>query len=232
LLAAEKESLGLFISAHPLKEVGPALRAKADSTLAELSDRRDGDWVTIGGMVTQSKRIKTKKGDYMMFATLYDLETSVEIIVFGKTLATCEEALQTDSIVLVRGKVDHKDRDTTCLIAQQVEPFQPTEEEVLEAQVQAAKPALTPAALKLRLDATALAASVLGELKELLSGFPGESDVVIELSTTVGHRRLKLGPSYRVSRSAGLHAELDALLGSALITEAVAAREPEAASVA
>ena len=133
LLAAEKEALGLFISAHPLKDVGPALRAKADSTLAELSARRDGDWVTIGGMVTQAKKIKTKKGDFMMFATLYDLETSVEIIVFGKTLASCEDALQTDSIVLVRGKVDHKDRDTTCLIAQQVELFQPTEAEVLEA---------------------------------------------------------------------------------------------------
>ena len=45
LLAAEKESLGLFISAHPLKDLGPALRAKAGSTLAELSARRDGDWV-------------------------------------------------------------------------------------------------------------------------------------------------------------------------------------------
>jgi DNA polymerase-3 subunit alpha len=233
LLAAEKEALGLFISAHPLKDVGPALRAKADCPLAELSARRDGDWVTIGGMVTQAKKIKTKKGDFMMFATLYDLETSVEIIVFGKTLATCEDALQTDSIVLVRGKVDHKDRDTTCLIAQQVEPFQPTEEEVLEAQVQAAKPVLSPSALRLRLDATALPASVLGELKDLLSGFPGESEVVIELSTTVGHRRLKLGPSFRVSRSASLHAELDALLGSALVPEAAAdtERAPEPAGV-
>jgi DNA polymerase-3 subunit alpha len=184
-------------------------------------------------MVTQAKKIKTKKGDFMMFATLYDLETSVEIIVFGKTLASCEDALQTDSIVLVRGKVDHKDRDTTCLIAQQVELFQPTEEEVLEAQVQAAKPALSPSALKLRLDATALRVSILGELKELLSGFPGESDVVIELSTTVGHRRLKLGPSFRVSRSASLHAELDELLGSALIPEPVADAElePEPAGV-
>jgi DNA polymerase-3 subunit alpha len=231
LLAAEKEALGLFISAHPLKEMGPALRAKADSTLAEVSSRRDGDWVTIGGMVTQAKKIKTKKGDFMMFATLYDLETSIEIIVFGKTLAACEDALQTDSMVLVRGKVDHKDRDTTCLIAQQVELFQPTEKEVLEAQVQAAKPALSPSALKLRLDATALPASVLGELKELLSGFPGESDVVIELSTTIGARRLKLGPSFRVARSANLHAELDALLGCALIPEAAAEREPEPAGV-
>jgi DNA polymerase III subunit alpha len=228
LLAAEKEALGLFISEHPLKEVGPALRAKADSTLAELSTRRDGDWVTVGGMITQAKKIKTKKGDLMMFATLYDLDASVEIIVFGKTLAACEDALQTDSIVLVRGKVDQKDKDKTVIIAQQVELFQPTEEEVLEAQVHAARPALGPSALKLRLDATALPASVLAELKDLLSGFPGESDVVIELSTTIGHRRLKLGPSFRVSRDAGLYAELDALLGSALIAEAAVEAEREA----
>jgi DNA polymerase III subunit alpha len=234
MLAAEKESLGLFISAHPLKDVGLALRAKADSTLAELSDRRDGDWVTIGGMITQAKRIKTKKGDWMMFATIYDLEASVEIVVFGKVLDACGDALDTDSIVLVRGKVDHKDRDKTCLVAQQVERFAPSEEEVLQAQVQAAKPALTPAALRLRLDATALPATALGELKDLLAGFPGESDVVIELASTVGRRRLKLGPSFRVSRSASLHAELDALLGSALIPESVAQAESEqrAASVA
>jgi len=232
LLAAEKESLGLFISAHPLKEVGPALRAKADSSLAELADRRDGDWVTVGGMVTQAKRIKTKKGDWMMFATLYDLEASVEVLVFGKALAGNEEALSTDSIVLVRGKVDHKDRDKTCLIAQQVERFEPTQEEVLEAQVQAAKPMLAPSALKLRLDATALPATALVELKDLLAGFPGESDVVIEFSTTVGQRRLKLGPSFRVARSAGLHAELDALLGPALISEAAGELEVPAASVA
>ncbi|HEX8976486.1 MAG TPA: DNA polymerase III subunit alpha [Solirubrobacteraceae bacterium] len=229
LLAAEKESIGLFITAHPLKEIAPALRTKSDSTLSELANRRDGDWVTVGGMITQAKRIKTKKGDWMMFATLYDLEASVEMIVFGKTLEASEHALATDSIVMVRGKVDHKDREKTCLIAQQVERFEPTEAEVKAAVVQQAKQVLGPSALRLRLDATALPASALGELKELLNGFPGESDVVIELATTVGHRRLKLGPSFRVQRSAGLHAELDQLLGMALL-DGVSA--PAAAGVA
>ena len=74
LLAAEKEAIGLFISAHPLKEVGAALRVSVDCGLGELATRRDGDWVTVGGMITQAKRIRTKKGDPMMFATLDDLE--------------------------------------------------------------------------------------------------------------------------------------------------------------
>jgi DNA polymerase-3 subunit alpha len=233
LLSAEKESIGLFISEHPLKEVGPALRARCDSSLAELANRRDGDWVTVGGMVTQAKKIKTKKGDSMMFATLYDLDASVEIIVFDKALRASEDALETDSIVLVRGKVDHKDRDKTCLVAQEVERFEPSETEVREAHATAAKEAQAPApsALRLRLDATALPASALGELKDVLAEFPGDADVVIELSTSGGHRCLKLGPSFRVTRTAGLHAQLDQLLGAALL-DSGSARAAAPAAVA
>ena len=167
----------------------------------------------------------------MMFATLYDLESSVEIIVFDKALSASEDALATDSIVLVRGRVDHKDRDKTCVVAQQVERFSPPQEEVPRLRSEAAKQVLAPTALRLCLDATALPASVVGELKEVLAGFPGESDVVIELSTTVGRRCLKLGPSFRVGRSASLHAELDALLGTALI-DGVVAGEPGSVSPA
>ncbi len=217
LLAAEKEAIGLFISAHPLKEVGAALRAKVDCPLVELSNCRDGDWVTIGGMITQAKRIRTKKGDPMMFATLDDLGATIEIIVFGKALGTHEQALATDSIVLVRGRVDHKDREKTCVIAQQVERFEPTAEEVQHAVEQAAKITVAPRALRLRLNPAVLPGSIVGELKELLGSFPGECDVVIELSTSGGPRRLRLGPEFRVARSAGLHAELHALLGEAVL---------------
>jgi DNA polymerase-3 subunit alpha len=218
LLAAEKESLGLFISAHPLKEVRAALAARVDCPLAELSGKRDGDWLTVGGMIVEAKRIRTKKGDPMMFATLDDLDGSVELVIFGKALATSEDAVATDAIVLVRGRVDHKDRDRTCLVVQQIERFEPTPEEVHRAvSEEVARAAAVPSTLCLRLDATALPPSALTELKELLAGFPGESDVMIELETSVGRRRLKLGSGFRVARGTALHAELDALLGGALL---------------
>jgi DNA polymerase-3 subunit alpha len=220
LLAAEKESLGLFISAHPLKDVRVALSARADCTLAQVSDRRDGEWVTVGGMLAQTKRIRTKKGDPMMFATLDDLEGSVELVIFGKALAASEEAVADDSIVLVRGRVDHKDRDKTCVVVQRIDRFDPTPEEIEEAAQDAARQAVIPSALRLRLDAGALQPSALTELKELLAGFPGESEVVIELKTSTGRRCLRLGPDFRVTRGAALHAELDDLLGPAMLSEA------------
>ncbi|HJS96886.1 MAG TPA: OB-fold nucleic acid binding domain-containing protein, partial [Solirubrobacteraceae bacterium] len=179
---------------------------------------------------TETKRIRTKKGDPMMFATLDDLEASVELLVFGNVLATAGEVLAQDSIVLVRGRVDHKDRETTCVVVQQVERFEPTAEEVEQAREQAARRPAMPSALRLRLDATALAASVLSELKDVLAGFPGESEVVIELSTSVGERRLKLGPEFRVAHGPGLHAELDALLGDAILSGSDATRNVSVAS--
>jgi DNA polymerase-3 subunit alpha len=229
LLAAEKEAIGLFISAHPLKEVGAALRAKVDCALSDLAGKRDGDWVTVGGMITAAKRIRTKKGDPMMFATLDDLTESVEVLIFGKALAGNEQTLTTDAIVLVRGRVDHKDRERICVVAQQVDPFAPTEEEVKRAEEEAAKIIVAPTALRLALDATILPATVLGDLKELLSGFPGESDVVVELRTTIGRRRLRLGRDFRVQRSAALHAELDALLGDAIVGRVTANSHPPGA---
>src|SRR5205085_8161734 len=149
LLAGEKEALGLFVSAHPLKEVDAALRRRVDCSLADLSSRRDGEWVTVGGMIAETKRIRTKKGDPMMFATLDDLEGSVELVIFGKSLAASEEAATADAIVVVRGRVDHKDREKTCIVAAQIERFDPSPEEVREAVDQEATRAAVQSALRL-----------------------------------------------------------------------------------
>src|SRR6185503_16913474 len=70
LLAGEKETLGIFLSSHPLADVRHLLRARVDCTLAELGSKPDGAWVTVGGLITQAKKIRTKSGDPMMFATL------------------------------------------------------------------------------------------------------------------------------------------------------------------
>ncbi len=217
LLAAEKESLGLFISAHPLREVGPALRKKVDCAIGEIVNRKDQEWVTIGGIIQQFKKIKTKKGDMMAFATVSDLEESVELVVFGSVLEAAEQALAVDTIVLIRGKVDHKDANKSVVLAQQVERFDPRPEEIAKAREEAAKPVPPPAPLRLCVDATALPPTALSDLKHLLAGSPGEIEVVIELATSSGRRRLKLGPDYRVARTAGLRAQLDQLLGPALI---------------
>ncbi len=86
---SRKESIGIFISAHPLKKLSVAMRTRTDCTLGAIDGCRDGDRVTVGGIISHAKRLRTKKGDPMMFATLDDLEGSVELVIFGDTLQEC-----------------------------------------------------------------------------------------------------------------------------------------------
>ena len=218
LLAIEKESIGLFISAHPLKQVREALRERVDCPLADLAQRKDKDWVNAGGIITAAKKIRTRSGHPMMFATLDDLEGSVEILVFGKALAEYEGALGVDSVVLVRGRVDHKDADKTCLVVQTVEAFEPTPEEVELARASAATRQVGPLPLHVRVDAAGLPASIIDDLKSLIANYPGESEVVLEVQMRSGDpRKLKLGASYRVATTPTLRAELEQVLGPAAL---------------
>jgi DNA polymerase-3 subunit alpha len=219
LLAIEKEAIGLFISAHPLKQVREALRERVDCPLAELADRKDKDWVNAGGIITAAKKIRTRSGDPMMFATLDDLEGSVEILVFGKALAEYEGALGVDSVVLVRGRVDHKDADKTCLVVQTVEAFEPTPEEVELANAAAATRKVGPLPLHVRItNAAELPHTIIDDLKTLLASYPGDCEVVLEVQMSSGDpRRLKLGSSYKVATTPTLRAELEQVLGPAAL---------------
>ncbi len=193
LNAMEKETLGLFLSSHPFKEVRAALRLKVDCGLAELAKKRDGEWVTVGGMIAESKKIRTKKGDPMLFATLDDLEAQVEILVFNNAYSANAEKIDTDKVVIVRGRVDHKEQGETKLVVQEAEPFEPSEEEVARAREQAAV-ILAPPRLKLRVPA-GIDAGWLEDLKEVVSHNRGDHELVL----CVGDRTLVLGEQYRVS---------------------------------
>jgi DNA polymerase III subunit alpha len=216
LLAVEKEAIGLFISAHPLKPLREALRARVDCSLAALSDRRDKDWVTVGGIITESKRIRTRNGDHMMFATLDDLEGAVEILVFGKALAEHETSLAVDQVVLVRGRVDHKEAGKTCVVVQSVDTFAPTEQEIERANSDAKAISVARAAaaqpVRLQVDAARLPASAIEDVKDIIETNHGPAEVVLEMLTSAGTRILRLGEAYRVQHTPGVRAELEAAL--------------------
>ncbi len=181
-------------------------------------DQRDSEWVKVGGMVTGAKKIRTRTGSTMMFATLDDLEGQVEIVVFEKALAAAEGKVADDAIVLVRGRVDHKEAGKVCVIVQDVDLFEPTDAEIDKAKEQVARMAsqAPPTALCWPVDATRLEAAVIDDLRELFERYPGDSEFVLEMHTATGLRRLKFGSGYRVAgRNAGLKAELDRLLGKA-----------------
>ena len=222
LLAMEKETLGIFLSSHPLAEVRHLLRARTDCSLGEVGSKPDGAWVTVGGLIVQAKRIRTKSGEPMMFATLDDLEGQVEMLIFNSAYAANESHVGVDKRVIVRGRLDHKERGETKLVVQEIEPFEPTPEEIAAAGAPPAEIAAArgtravtsgPESVVIKVDATLCDEMLIADLKALLEHFPGQAEVLLEMATKAGSRRLRFGSGYRVSMSGNLRAELDELLG-------------------
>jgi DNA polymerase-3 subunit alpha len=210
LLAMEKETLGTYLSSHPLAEVGPALRARVDCSLAQLSGKPDGAWVTVGGIVVDCKKIRTKSGNQMMFATLDDVEGQVEMLVFKADQAESASVIAPDSIVLVRGRLDHKDRGETKLVVQEAQRFEPDGEEIARAGKVAAIPA---GPFELTIKPSEWSDALFDEVKAVLEHHKGDAEVHLLL----GANRLKAGDRFRVRPSSGLRAELDHVLNSAAL---------------
>jgi DNA polymerase-3 subunit alpha len=146
-----------------------------------------------------------------MFATLDDLEGTVELFV-RDAASEAAAAIEVDRVVVVRGRVDHKGRGETSLVVAEAEPFEPTADEVAAARARARESDASQP-LVLRLDAARLDAGLVAELKAVFEVFPGDCEVLLEMETRDGLRRLRFGSDYRIDPSPALRAELDQLLG-------------------
>jgi DNA polymerase-3 subunit alpha len=213
LLAMEKETLGTYLSEHPLTEVRGALRARVDCGIAALASKQDGSWVTVGGIVTECKKIRTKSGNQMMFATLDDVEGQVEMLVFKADESENAAVIEPDAIVVVRGRLDHKDRGETKLVVQEAERFEPNAAEI------AAAPAVTSAPsgpFKVEVAEAAYSEALIEEIKAVLEHHKGPEEVRVALLGADGRMtELRCGDCFRVRPSGRLRSELDHLLSSA-----------------
>jgi DNA polymerase-3 subunit alpha len=202
LLRLERETLGLYVSEHPLASIRAELRAKTDATIAELERRRDGENVVVGGIVSEVRQLLTKRGEQMVFLRLDDVTGGIDCVVFASAYAAAQELCAADRIVIVKGRVDHKEGETK-LIAQELSAFE---------SVQARRE------VRLRIDATRAPAGIVAELASLLRGYPGESQVLVDCVTSQGPLVLRLGPAYRVHPDPDFYAEVRALLGESALT--------------
>jgi DNA polymerase-3 subunit alpha len=209
LLALEKETLGTFLSSHPLDGLREAILARSDCSIAELSKRDDGSWVKVGGIVTEFRKMRTRNGGQMAFATLSDIEAEVELIIFRAGESEKLAAIEPDAVILVKGRVDQTEKGTK-IVAQEAVFYNPSEKEVAEA-IEKQRKRMEP--LTLRVDPAMLTGDVLEEVKAIIEHHKGETEVHLLLVSGERQRRLKLGPDYRVRRSAAMLSELEELLG-------------------
>jgi DNA polymerase III subunit alpha len=202
LLRLEKEVLGLYVSEHPLHSIREQLRRKTDCALADIERRRDGEVVTVGGIVSAVKHLTTKKGEPMVFMRLDDVTGGAEVVVFNSVYAHSRELCTTDRVLIVKGRIDHKQEGETKLLAMEVAPFEAVAERK---------------EVTIRIDARVARAGVVRDLALLVRDFPGESRVNLLLEMSEGTKQFVLGPQYKVKPVPDFFAEAKALLGEAAV---------------
>ena len=137
LLNAEKEALGLFWTGHPIDAHAADLAELGARTIADLltfedpaaADEDDaparpaarhGEEITVGGIVTATRQLKTRKGDPMAVCTLEDRHGGVEVVVFPEAYKQARPLIENGTMVLVRGKLERDDERVQVLASEVV----------------------------------------------------------------------------------------------------------------
>ena len=115
LLNWEKEATGFYITGHPLDQYAAKLESLPHIGSLQPDAVRDKQVVRIGGILTEAKRITTKKGDTMCFATVEDFTDSVEVTVFPRTFYQNMNLLVPDTPVVVQGRIDMTDESVKII---------------------------------------------------------------------------------------------------------------------
>ena len=203
LLTLEKESLGFYITGHPLSRYENVLEKFTNTNSVTLKEQNDGDAIRIGGMVRNNKIIKTKKGDLMAFVTLEDLHGAVEITIFSSLYSKVYDLLTDDSAILVRGYLQ-KEENSVKLLADTVIPMDKAEE-------------IWTTSIQFNLDVSRTDKALFEKLNTVFKRHPGsckayihlmnpeKTETIIALSDTI---RLKAGSSLirEVNRLVGYNA--------------------------
>ena len=132
-LLNEKEVLGFYLSGHPLRGVWDRAQRLGVVGTGQLGQAEDGAKVLLCGLVSALREINTKNGNRMGFATIEDVEGTIEVTIFPELFRQSVTHLKSGAPLLIRGKVEGTS-SARKLLADDVRPLPAeVEERVVEA---------------------------------------------------------------------------------------------------
>ena len=109
-LAFEKETVGFYLTGHPLDDYREDILSVTDTNLTEKKEWNEGQALRVGGLIRDLKIKKTKKGKQMGIVTLEDISGTTEVVIFPELYSQCSDILESDSPVVIEGTVKKDER--------------------------------------------------------------------------------------------------------------------------
>lgn len=202
-LALERHMLGLYVSDHPLSNMGGVLEQSAQKTIAEIhaGDYTEGETTRIAGVITQVENKTTKKGDPMQIVTVEDMSSEMTVLVFAKTIQSAGY-LQRDTICQISGTLRKRDDEDTTMM---VSAFSEIEIDEATGKV--------PFWLKFR--AEQLDEESATELQSIFKRYPGDTPVFTSLKSPDGRIvNMRLGNDLLVRKNPAMAQLIMEMFGS------------------
>jgi len=209
----EKESLGFYITAHPLTRYEALMKQYNAMPTEAMEDYEGGERaVCVCGIVTEEKVVQTKKGDRMAYLRLEDLTGSVEVIVFPDLYRISAGLIKQEKPLLINGTLDKTEHGMK---------FKATTLRLLDS---TGAPALIQDRATTRVAPTMeliitlpenAAPSIMNNLKELLHSAPGDMPVYIKVESVV------IDTKKTVTASSLLIAKIEIMVGSGNVEQTI-----------
>jgi DNA polymerase-3 subunit alpha len=205
LLAYEKESVGFYVSGHPLAAFEADIKRYATATTETLEQIQDGKEVTICGVISGLKPKMTKKNEKMAILNLEDLFGTIEVIVFPELYRTAQHMLMTDTPLIVAGQLDKSEQGNKIKATR------------LHLLAEVKKKGTTR--MEIKLNSTGLTEEELLKIKETLLQHRGTIPVFLRLQNpTRKESVISLGREICVDPSDKLIGEIELVLGAGSVS--------------
>jgi DNA polymerase-3 subunit alpha len=201
-LEGEKETLGLYLTGHPIVRYEQELKNIIDNTLAELKPNEDRS-VVVAGLVVGMRTMQTRRGDRMAFVTLDDRTGRLELAVFSDLFERHRDLLVKDALLVVEGQVS---------VDEYSGGFKMSAERLYN--IDQARASFA-ACVEIELQAEQLEADFVQQLKQALKpSMPGSCPVALRYGSAAATAEIVLGPEWKVMPTGVLLERLAGLAGT------------------
>jgi DNA polymerase-3 subunit alpha len=203
-LKREKESLGFYITSHPLDRYKSEQERFTTSRIQDVVNVADKTSVKVAGVIENLRLKRTKRGEKMALLTLEDQTGSIEVVVFPDAFERYSPFLKSDEPLLVTGTAE-VDENVAKIIAQEINAFENVRRDAIRI-------------IQMALPRAIINREFLEEIKDILFRYPGESSVQFTVNMGQGKELLIAAhPRYSVSPCQEMIREIETLTGQKVV---------------
>jgi len=196
----EKETLGFYITGHPLLRYAEKLKLITNADSERIAEMHDKDNVTVAGIVSHKREVPTRKKDTMAYVTIEDLKGSYTAIVFADTYRNYRELIDSDEPLLFKGTLDVTEESSRLIVS--------------EVHRLAEYNGVSFNAIHVTFDAARMQDNHIDLLREICRRHPGKHDCYLHvLLPNQSETVVYLGSASRINISEPLKEEVERLLG-------------------